>query len=287
MQINSSEKFPIVRKLSDPSDTSTYYVQAVIRNSITGDTIGTTNLEDTGGQRFVALYVAPTDVSGQGLWIDVVTKVYSDSGYTTQDTIYADETETYLVQERFNHNLANQFGGPVGPDIDYKKIKKIVDEAIGTPKEVDLSQVNNKLDVIESKIKPIEIPKSDFSSIVNAITDIKSYLKSVPGIDKVDFTSVISKIDELKSEIEEREMEKDSRMEEREMERKGNGEKSQEDKKKYHEELKGEIKKLSDRMEEISSVVENKEFVVKLNLPSNKNSEEKPNRLSDLMNRLK
>jgi len=290
ISINSSERFPIVRKLSDPSDAGTYYVRAVVRNSITGATIGTVNLDNDGLsiQRFVGTFVAPTDASGQGLWIDVVTKVYSDSGYTTQDTVYSDEVESYLVAQRWNYNLGHDFaGGPVGPDIDYKRIKKIVEEVIGIPKEVDLSPINNKLDLIDAKIKPVEFPESDYSSIISAIAEVKNSIATLPGPDKVNFAPVISRLDEIKSDIDSREMEKDEAMGEKEREGSEYREKSMEEKKKMHSELKDEIAKLSKRMEQIASVVENKEFVVKLNLPPQSNKEEKPNKLSDLMKRLR
>jgi hypothetical protein len=126
MQLHPREQFTITRQLNDPAIVTTFYVRAVIRNAKTDTVIDTVNLTDKTGQRFTKQWLVPADPSGQGFWISIVTSVYTDNGYTTKSTDYGDEACSYLVQERyvFNPNY------PVGPDIDYKRIKKMIDEAI-------------------------------------------------------------------------------------------------------------------------------------------------------------
>lgn len=134
MQLNPRETFTIVRQIEDHTDQATYYVRAVIRNAKTDAIIQVdgnnyVNLTDQGSQRFTKNWLVPADASGQGFYISILTSVYTDSGYTTKSENYGDKIETYLVQDRVNANLGG-LGGGGGSDIDYKKIRKIVDEVV-------------------------------------------------------------------------------------------------------------------------------------------------------------
>ena len=178
LSLQPQKAFPIVRKLSVPTDTATYYVQAVVRNSLTDVTISTVNLanDGLGIQRFVGSFQAPADASGEGLWIDVVTKVYSDSGYTTQDTDYADEVESYLVIDR---TLGLRGGG----GIDSRTIRRIIQEELGKIPKDDKKEEKESKDRTDEIIKSI---RGDIRQIVFAIskieipeTDLKPLLKAV------------------------------------------------------------------------------------------------------------
>jgi hypothetical protein len=176
--INERERFPIVRKLNDPSDSGTYYVRAVVRNGLSGATISTVNLDNDGLgiQRFMGVLTAPADPSGQGFYIDIVTKVYSDAAYTTQDTVYTDEVNTYLVGQRYNHNLGN--GGGAGPDVDYKKIRKIVQEVVAEGDKTE--KINEKIDGIEIP----EAPELDLSPVLSRLDDMRQALMPKEGNEK-------------------------------------------------------------------------------------------------------
>ena len=88
IQLTPQKIFTIVRGLENHIDTATYYVQAVIRNSRTNAIIDTINLTDRDGYRFSKEWQVPADPSGEGLVIDIVTSIYTDSGYTTKSENY-------------------------------------------------------------------------------------------------------------------------------------------------------------------------------------------------------
>jgi hypothetical protein len=213
MQLHPREQFTITRQLNDPAIVTTFYVRAVIRNAKTDTVIDTVNLTDKTGQRFTKQWLVPADPSGQGFWISIVTSVYTDSGYTTKSTDYGDEACSYLVQERyvFNPNY------PVGPDIDYKRIKKMIDDAVSkieipvyeereakvieVVKEVAVSpEINIDMGPILTAIKNIKLPKEtvrvvetfkeinlDLSPVLKSIKEIKipePYITDLSGIVK-------------------------------------------------------------------------------------------------------
>lgn len=208
MILSPQEQFVIVRQLSDPADVSGRFVRAVIKNSLTSDTIQTLNLTDQGSGRFRVVYEVPADVSGLGFYIDVATHVYTDSGYTTPDTVYGSESETYLVFNRAR--LGGSSGG--GPDVDYKKIEKMLRVmADGLPKfekPESLEPVKAQLKDILMEIKAIDIPepeKLNNTPVIEAITDSNKIIikaiedKTVTPV--TDLTPVLEKIDKKEPDL--------------------------------------------------------------------------------------
>jgi len=256
--IRESETFPIVRKLADPADSATYYVRAVVRNAISGATLNTVNLTNDGNsiQRFVGTFTAPTDASGQGLYIDIVTKVYTDSGYTTQDSSYSDEVETYLVGQRWNYNLANNFGGGgagMGSDINYKKIREIVKEEVSKIEKVEIKDYTKEFDSLKKIVdKEIVIPKTDLGPVETMISSISDKL---------------FKMDEMhKKEKEDAPMKKMGENLESKIEEKVS---------KILDTVTSETKKLTESVKELENFISEQDFTLKLNIPSNMMSIEK------------
>lgn len=182
IQIRPSSTFPIVRQIADPTDSATYYVRAVVRDSISGVTLDTVNLVDQGGQRFTYNYPAPQDGSGFGRYIDVTTTVYSDSGYTTRTGVYADENQTYVVKE-YTGNLGGAGSG--GSDINYKKIRALLKEVIDEQEKVEMPEMPEQKDLMPA-IVALE------SRIVGAISALPKPEKP----EKIDLAPVLEKIDE-------------------------------------------------------------------------------------------
>lgn len=197
IQLHPKETFTIVRQIEDHTDSGTYYVQAVVRNAKTDVLLDTINLDDKGDRRFSKSYIVPADPSGEGVWISILTSVYTDSGYTTKSQGYADKMESYLVQARpvFNPN----YPIPTGPDIDYKRIKAIVEEEItkARPKEVDLSDVINSVKQVQGQVTVVKNiinsqKPTDISPISNSLDGVSSLIKAIK-IPEFDY----SKIDEI------------------------------------------------------------------------------------------
>lgn len=210
-QIRPQETFPIVYTLSDPSDTNTYYVRAVIRNSVSGAVININglayvNLTDLGSRRFAKSIQAPDDSSGQGFWIDVTVSVYTDAGYTTKSSAYQEENNKYLVEQRWNTALGGGGGnfippgGGVSHEIDYKKLVEMVILAFNSLPTtelpvIDLSGVYAQGDAIREMIKDIKIPPVDLETFAKFITQTLSAEIRAKEIPPVDIESVKEKID--------------------------------------------------------------------------------------------
>lgn len=173
-QLSPTEQFPITYVLGDPNDAGTYYVQAVIYDDVAGTTIETVNLTDLGSGRFKKLWYVCSDVSGQGKYISIVCKVYTDSGYTTLADSYQQKENKYLVQERLTRG---SLGGG-GPSFSYKEIRKIFQEELGGIPKTEI-------------LKPKE---TDMQPVVDALTDLKNDVRAIPKPDKVDLSGLIEEL---------------------------------------------------------------------------------------------
>lgn len=194
-QLQPREYLTIVRQLADHTDPTTYYVQAVIRNSRTDEVIDTVQLTDKGNGRFTKTWQVPPDVSGLGFYIDITTSVYTENTYTTKAGSYGDENDTYLVFDR----IIKTGGGGGGADVDYKKLQKLFTEAAS---KID---VLTKKDLVQPNFEPI---MAILDTILTAVRTID--MPEIPEQEKVDFTPVITAItsaqEALKDAIESKEV---------------------------------------------------------------------------------
>lgn len=162
MQLAPGEKFAIVRQLGDPTDTGTYYVQAIVRNAHTDDLLDTVNLTDRGSRRFSALWNVYSK-KNDGFYISITTTVYTDSGYTTKSDMYTEESETYLIERRDYHAGFSDGGGGISA----KKISNILEEALGR----HIGGLNSS----EEETVPVDPPEvyddSELVAAVNSLAD--------------------------------------------------------------------------------------------------------------------
>lgn len=201
--LQPQEQFTIVRQLGDHTDSSTYYVQAVVRNSIDDTILKTINLTDKGSRRFKALYEVPADISGMGFYIDITTSVYTDSGYTIKSTAYSDENDSYLVFDR----IVGAGGGGGGMDVDYKRIETMLSKSQGSiikalpeEHEVDLSPIMSELSDLRISLNRLDanLPKEVtlqpiLTSLAGARTAIMKLVADT-ATDPTDLTPVLSAI---------------------------------------------------------------------------------------------
>src|SRR3990167_1314004 len=189
ISLQPREQFAIVWQKDNHNDLATYYVRAVVRNSVSGATIESINLTDNGSGRFSKIWEAPSDVSGVGFYIDITVSVYSDSGYTTKAATYGDENAQYLVFDRITRNS----GGGWGSDVDYKKIDKLFAKGVQSIKvvdPVDLGPVLKEIKGVLMAIKGINFPipekqeKIDLTPIIKQLSTVeKSIVKSIVNKD--------------------------------------------------------------------------------------------------------
>lgn len=204
MNINPQSTLSIVRQLSDPSDSGTYYVQAVVRNSATGTTLETINLTDNTGQRFTGSYQTPADGSGTGLYIDITTTVYTDSGYTTESTNYGIDCQTYFVHQQWNH----AFGIGAGGEVNYDKIRSIVNDEITNREQYvppaqrdytsDLAGLEERINqAISTAVANIQFPEQETVDLASAVEQVRDAIEqaTISIIDTIDMKEVTPETD--------------------------------------------------------------------------------------------
>lgn len=216
MQLKPQEQFAVVRQLSDPFDTGTYYVQAKIRNAHDDTLLATLNLSDKGNQRFRSDWQVPADPSGEGFYIDIETIVYTNSGYSTVSDVYGRENAVYLVQER----QVPPFGGG-GGDVSYDKVGAVVRAAIKAdreeqepaekPQKVDLNGTEKRLlaaiSGVRDALEGIDVPDNapELKRLATATVEAKdAILKAIdekPVTEVTDLAPVIQRIEKAETSI--------------------------------------------------------------------------------------
>lgn len=182
--LNPGETFTINRILKDHTDATTYYVRAVVYDSVSRAVLATKDLTDNGSRWFSASYKVPHDnVFQNGKRILIVTSVYSDSGYTTKSENHYDEPEEYLVQQRWNPSV--NFGGGDG-GYDHKAIIK----------EVSLL-IDEKLAPMQ-EIEPLEFPQFDYDFLIKTIVaqvceTMNARFDALPAPEKPDFAPIMER----------------------------------------------------------------------------------------------
>lgn len=218
LNLNPGESFPIVRVLKDPFDLDTHFVRAVIRDATSDALIATIDLDDKGSRRFQKVWkVTYGDAYSNGRYIVITTQVFDDSGYTTRSQNYAEEAETYLVQQRFAPGIFG-VGAGGGEAIDYKKLREIIKEEVKEivptapvilkqdfPIEKIIKSVKGQIDRIEipEPIKPKEINLSPLEvgieKIALAVKNI--YIPKPEKQKEVDLSPILSGVSALDSSI--------------------------------------------------------------------------------------
>ena len=180
MNVNPNSALRIVRQLSDTTDTTTYYVKAVVRYSATGAVLETVNLTDEGDQRFTGMYATGSDASGNGFYIDITTTVYTDDTYTTLATNYGVEAQTYHVIQHWQHALGVGSGGG---DVNYDKLRKIIKEELSMQEKLELPEQRDftpalierekrLVKELELAIRSIQFPEQiqpDLEMVINSL----------------------------------------------------------------------------------------------------------------------
>ncbi len=143
IQLEPGEVFAIVRQLADPFDNTTYYVRAEIRNAKTDALLERVSLTDRGSLRFSANWNVTSTPPDGGLWISIMTAVYTDDAFTTRADNYSNEIDTYLVEPRPKWQGHGGGGG-----ISKKDLREVLRE-----------------------VMPGLFPESETEAIVSAITE--------------------------------------------------------------------------------------------------------------------
>ena len=207
MTLQPYEYFTLFIQLDDHTDSSrdSYYVRSVIRNARTSELLASVNLDSKGDGEYSKPWQVPADPSGLGLWIKVVTTVYSDSGYTTKVANYGQEGDVFLIDER-----VKTIGG--GSSFNYDKIQKMIDASLS---KIDLPEyeaqtldLNPVLEEISKLYKAlIELPRykdsaQELTSLREAISAIYPMIKALDKPEKeIDLSPITEKLNELSNMV--------------------------------------------------------------------------------------
>jgi len=198
IQLNPGQQIELIYKLTDPTDTGTYYVRAVVKNALTHATIESINLTDRGGQLFSKTWDVLQDSSANGLQIYIIFSAYTDSGYTTKSPNYQEIVEQYVIYQRWGL----QFGGGGGSGVSYQKIKEIIQEELKNipqsepAKEYDLVGLEKRVvRAVTQEISTIEIPpqqRVDLEPIAKQIALLFREIRDIPTPERIDYERFIT-----------------------------------------------------------------------------------------------
>lgn len=219
--ISPSTILPLVYLIQDHTDSNTYYVRSVIKDTRSGTVLKTVDLTDGGNRRFTGTFSVPT---AEETYIDITTTVYSDAGYTTKAQDKYEENSQYLVKTQWGL----QFGGVGGGSserIDYKKIQKMIEDSLSKiekVKEYDDSMIMKKMDEMHKCISMIETPDMtdmkpipvNFAPMMSKFSEISKVLdtiiqksdeifnKEVEKPEVFDYEKIISAVSQVKDQVE-------------------------------------------------------------------------------------
>ena len=127
MQLSPNSAIPVSYTASIPGDTTTYFVQAVLRDTQSSATLQTLNLTQvsTTPNRYTGDFSPVSDASGLGRPVDITVTVYTDSAHTIPSNNYQILQINYVILQPWIQNLGT--GG--GMNIDYVKLQAMFDGA--------------------------------------------------------------------------------------------------------------------------------------------------------------
>lgn len=206
LQCEPRKFFPLTWNVPDPDDNTTYYVRAyiyVFGSAGERSELETVDLTDNADQTFIYRYQMPADPSGQGRPVIVHYRVFTDSGYTTEQTLYGQPAEEKYLVKSFPIGGGGFFGG-VGKAISYLRIGRIIRKELKKlpkpekQKEVDLEPVleaivNNKIN-IKPILEAIKNSQMDLGPVLNELRNTQKQIKEK----ETDLKPILKAIDKAK-----------------------------------------------------------------------------------------
>lgn len=130
-------------------DTSTYYVQAIVRDTRNDQVLDSLNLVDQGNGRFTRNWSVPHDPSGQGREISIEKTIYTDPNYSDVSATYGRWTDQYII---YNLRSPQAPASVAGPDVDYERIQQMIGAAVAKIPPTDLSEVVGELGGVKKTV---------------------------------------------------------------------------------------------------------------------------------------
>lgn len=168
-------------------------MRAEIRNAKTDALIERVNLTDMGSRRFRQNWQVTTVIPEGGLWISVMSAVYTDSGYTTPSDAYSQEIDTYLVEPRRTGHFGGGGGGISRKDL-REVLREVVPELLPDVLDQD-ALVRRILGGVESKTAVVAASIDGVAEQVRSI-DIRPEVKVTTQ--KVDIGAVLEAVESVR-----------------------------------------------------------------------------------------
>jgi hypothetical protein len=211
-QISPAENFDIFYFLRNWTDSTTYYVQAVVYDVRTGDILQTTNLTQSphNSHLYAKTIQAPADSSGFGRNIVAIATVYTDSDHTIKSSDYEEQEQYFLVRA-----LPPQVGG--GGDVDYRHIGELIERGIKkaiaklppAKTQTDIKFPDMPFDSLFGSIGALtrevgRIPKAntDLSPLQDAIAGVHQAVQGLPEpTEPIDLSPVLAGLQQLSDAV--------------------------------------------------------------------------------------
>lgn len=173
-QVNPNEAIQIAYLISDMTDATVYFVRAVMRDTLSGATLGSVNLTRS-GRRFTGQLSAPGHNGASALYVDITITPYTNAGYTVQATALPEIVNSYQVAYRWSQAIGGGGSGDPFQAVD----PKLIVEAL-------LTALEPRIKAIEGKT--IEIPALPTIDLVGLrkgiLEDISGHLKEQEQVRK-------------------------------------------------------------------------------------------------------
>jgi len=206
-QISPGESFDIFYFLRNHTDSTTYYVKAVVYDVRTGEVLLTQALtqSSTNTRLFISTVQSPPDPVGLGRNIVAVATVYIDGSFTTKSDAYEEQEQYFLIR-----SPQNLYGG--GGGLDYRDVREIVREelvkAIATikypePQSVPYEALFGTIGALQREVNRIPKEAVDITDVLSAIKSVRSTIAAIPGPEEIDLSSIDAKLSDIVSRFDE------------------------------------------------------------------------------------
>lgn len=209
IQVNPGEKILVLYQLDNPADFSTtYHVRAIVRNSLTGNTLATLTLDRSSGRYSLAYQVS----SVKNLHFDIEVQVFADAGFTDTGTPYGVQNTQYIVNQFWTREIAGFGGGGISDE----KLRQVLVDVLGTQKQpepqkqdvriekVHFAEFESAIDRLRESIETLPEPeKVDFEPVLTAVKKVDDSVKALPSpTPETDLQPVLNRIDETTGNLE-------------------------------------------------------------------------------------
>ncbi len=187
--------------IPNPTEATTFFPQAVVKNTQTGVVVATVNLaqDANNSRRYTGSFMSPADSTGLGYYLDVITIPYTDAGHTTPSQNYWAATNQYFVSQSINGG-ANYGGGYMDFGPEMRKLLREELKGIKFPqqKEFKIPEFPKFPEAQKINLEPIS---GNIASLFDEIKSFRQFVESMPTYKDTNLGPVSGSIGVAKGDI--------------------------------------------------------------------------------------